>query len=1723
MTSFLEFLRARGPSEGFSTEDALACFLPLAKRVLEIHQSGQVAPLVGVDHIVVEDGQLSFRTPNSTEVKSGDSRRYEFQAYWSSPIDVVSESETVDGENPEQQVEKTLDVVGAHQDLERPVYRAGYVSWEHAIDIHDPATDIYVLGLILASLACNLDLSPLEKMELWVTHRKHLFKLNPDLHPYLAQTIFRMTHLDRQQRSQDLPGLIYGLENYRDQTTDLQFDLSAIPGFQSQDQSSRQQLIFARLRERLFDLTRRNRLLHFQENLQAVNLTQGSVPLSSNLKELRPGQIMTWSDELSKQVADGKAISLNRHLNFDEAVYLPPLLDRLIADSRRDLAEFGFVQLRLVAVFLKWANLKETPNEIYSSPLILIPVKLKKNKGIRDTYELIPQSEMAEVNPVIRHMFQQLYAIRLPEHIDLTAAGLDSLFEVLEKQIQATEPAVELQLVDRPQFEIVHERARRKLEQYRRRARKYGRGQRTYSDLEYSYDPANYQPLGIQLFRQYVDPGCDHDGAKAVASKLPQAPVGKTQQADGHRRSHARFKSKTDDNPYRWTFDQCNLTLANFKYRKMSLVRDYDALIEGVGEHRVFDDIFSTETGVPQRLPKTPALERRSDILPCDPTQATAIARAREGESYIIQGPPGTGKSQTIANLIADYISRGKRVLFVCEKRAAIDVVYARLKQCGIGDLACLIHDTQADKRDFVHDLRDGFEGLVNANRVGNRRAGGRSVVRRLLRELEPLEAFNRLMLQCNHQTGIPVREVLERKLKLRSTVPAINREDISELDVSTRERLPDFSEWYTCREPLDRLQRWSHYGNQGESLATHPFRFLRPEITEQDEPINLVSSGCQRANSHIADLFAAFAQAKHRVSRWPTVESMGPMIRWCEWAAPLAESGQLGLLIENSERDRWWKKTQAELQRCEKELQHKQVESENWQEPLSRSDAEIAVEQATRYEANGLRWLLPGWWKLRKQMNLRYRFSAHAVRPSYSQVLQKLIERYEAQQSLDRKYEEIATELGWGESFREVIQRLERLRSLMEEAAPVLREECAELLDAESGEKQLQGWVSAGRSIRHLQEELDGWFEDWTLRPIDQWTDEIQRFPDRLDELPDFLEALRILRDLPKKIRFTLRELDLSHDRLEAEIAESTLQDVWIQNRPSSQFSGKRRDGIQAQLESIYSDWLAANSRRLRDHVRRNLSAAVDLAQTDKREVADELRETRATLSKGLKELQREFKKSRRYRSIRDLVANETGQVIQRMKPVWLMSPLSVSDALPLDPDHFDVVIFDEASQITLEEAIPSLYRAQQAIIVGDEKQMPPTQFFRTRESDDPWEDEEIQESLGLEESSFLSHCGHSLPSTLLGWHYRSRNESLISYSNWSFYSGRLLTAPEESLPQADLSTLDADSAADAQEAISGTLARPISFHFLRHGCYETRRNRHEAEYIAELVRSLLQQADGLTIGIVAFSEAQQEEIEASLHRLAKRDPEFQEALEKELDREDEGQFCGLLVKNLENIQGDERDIVIMSVCYGPNPEGKFRMNFGPINQAGGEKRLNVAFSRAKHHMVVVSSIRGEAITNDYNPGALAFKNYLLYADAMSRGKIEMAKQILQSGEGRQGEVGADSWLNGVVEPLSTWLEDQGYLVDRNVGQSRFKCHLAVRCPGDNVYRLGILIDGKSYYGQKDLLERDLMRPKLLRDFGWRVAVVLAADWWQQTDAIKSELLARLESPHPADEQKSP
>ncbi len=220
-----------------------------------------------------------------------------------------------------------------------------------------------------------------------------------------------------------------------------------------------------------------------------------------------------------------------------------------------------------------------------------------------------------------------------------------------------------------------------------------------------------------------------------------------------------------------------------------------------------------------------------------------------------------------------------------------------------------------------------------------------------------------------------------------------------------------------------------------------------------------------------------------------------------------------------------------------------------------------------------------------------------------------------------------------------------------------------------------------------------------------------------------------------------------------------------------------------------------------------------------------------------------------------------------------------------------------------------------------------------------------------------------------------------------------------------------------------------------------------------------------------------------------------------------------GLLVKNLENIQGDERDVVILSVCYGPAPNGKMLMNFGPINKSGGERRLNVAFSRAKHHMCVVSSIRHGHITNDYNDGANCLKNYLRYAEAVSAGDSAGARRVLyELAAWRDLEEKPEPRHDAVVTQIAAALTQRGYEVELGVGLSHFRCDLATRRRGEAGYRLGILIDTEAYYRQDDLLERDLLRPGLLRAFGWQVAHVLASDWYRDRRAVVGRLVRLLE-----------
>ena len=579
-----------------------------------------------------------------------------------------------------------------------------------------------------------------------------------------------------------------------------------------------------------------------------------------------------------------------------------------------------------------------------------------------------------------------------------------------------------------------------------------------------------------------------------------------------------------------------------------------------------------------------------------------------------------------------------------------------------------------------------------------------------------------------------------------------------------------------------------------------------------------------------------------------------------------------------------------------------------------------------------------------------------------------------------------------------------------------------------------------------------------------------------------------------------------------EAAIGHKSVNCVYREDRAVNRFEGRTLLRKMEQLEKHYREWLGLNARCIRMAVRRKFLEHVNISSLPASQLSPEQKVFKKSYAAGRRDLEHEFGKTMRFRSIRDLAADDTGQVIQDLKPIWLMSPLSVSDTLPLDPDLFDVVIFDEASQIPLEEAIPAIYRSHQVIVVGDEMQLPPTTFFasaRTEDESVTVEEEGERIEVDLDSDSFLTQSAQNLPSTLLAWHYRSRYESLISFSNSAFYSGNLYTIPDRQHTIADRPELFVTAAEQGSANVDALLARSISFHFMENGLYEDRRNPNEAAYIAQLVRSLLRRDAKMSIGLVAFSEAQQGELESALSRLADEDAVFAALLETEYVREENDVFCGLFVKNLENVQGDERDIIIMSVCYGHDANGRMLMNFGPINQRGGEKRLNVIFSRAKHHMAIVSSIRHHDITNDYNDGANSLKNFLHYAEAVSKGDEATARRVLENLNPLSRKALAPlSKGDAVVEQLAGALRERGYAVDLNVGQSKFRCDLAVRSKSDSLYQLGILVDTDGHYANPNLLDRYLMQPSILRAFGWRFALVLTKDWYHAAD----DVLARIE-----------
>jgi very-short-patch-repair endonuclease len=455
---------------------------------------------------------------------------------------------------------------------------------------------------------------------------------------------------------------------------------------------------------------------------------------------------------------------------------------------------------------------------------------------------------------------------------------------------------------------------------------------------------------------------------------------------------------------------------------------------------------------------------------------------------------------------------------------------------------------------------------------------------------------------------------------------------------------------------------------------------------------------------------------------------------------------------------------------------------------------------------------------------------------------------------------------------------------------------------------------------------------------------------------------------------------------------------------------------------------------------------------------------------------LKREVAKRRRQMSVRKLFGT-IPHLLPRLKPCLLMSPLSIAQYL--DPSYplFDLVVFDEASQIPVWDAVGAIARGKQAVIVGDPKQLPPTNFFQRGE--DP--DEEPSEAETVEDlESILDDClSARLPWRPLNWHYRSRHESLIAFSNYHYYNNRLLTFPS---PYRD--------------------GIGVSWHPVSGGVYDRGKsatNRAEADaVVAEIVRRLRdEQLRRWSIGVVTFSQAQQILIDDLLEEVRRMDPEVDAFFSEEAPEP-------VFVKNLENVQGDERDAILFSICYGPDALGRVSLNFGPMNREGGERRLNVAITRARREVLVFSTLRADQIdlARTRARGVRDLKHFLEYAE---RGPSAIA-------EATQYDPQAD-FESPFEHAVYDKLVDKGWEVHRQVGCASYRIDLAVVDPeAPGRYLLGIECDGANYHRAKTARDRDKLREGILRELGWELHRIWSSNWWTNPDQEMRKLEAALD-----------
>ena len=1056
-----------------------------------------------------------------------------------------------------------------------------------------------------------------------------------------------------------------------------------------------------------------------------------------------------------------------------------------------------------------------------------------------------------------------------------------------------------------------------------------------------------------------------------------------------------------------------------------------------------------------------------SDILlpiPADSSQLEAVCSAVEGNSFILHGPPGTGKSQTITNIIANALYRGKRVLFVAEKMAALTVVYSRLKAIGLDPFCLELHSNKSRKAEVLSQLKSATEV---------RRRNPNFDLEQESQRLNSLKSDLDVIYQKLHQEtfhGISLFEIFSKYVQLESFEPQVQIPDqlIAELEKANFPIYEDF---------LTQLSKVAELAD--DPSPAHPFYQVKLQSYSVETREQIQKSGLEFIDQ----------RSKYLSALIPIVEELG--IRKIigakerfELEKLLALSAGLSQLPQplffHSDPQVLVEEILPLIQKASSNLDTLERLQNSFENQILSLDAELLLR---KWKIKEQEWFIPRFFGLKKIKLLVKSYLKQKGKLEADEIPKVLSEIQEYQircKVLESKKAQlnqfgIAKQL---ESKNHILNLQSKIPQLLEshQAFHVLYQTEDEIKMAKSLMQKLisseeEAWTKKVNQLLHHSEkeqsiakaleskmgtpiplELKAGKDSGKVR-AENWISNIENLKEwhNWTVIKDQADAYH-LKGLVQKIE----EVGINSAHLKPLILKETykrMANEYIRLHPElGVFSGKA-------FESRISEFRKLNSQFAK--LTREI-LFIKLAES----IPDFSREGASSSETGI--LQKAIRNNGRGLSIRQLFV-QIPNLLPRISPCMLMSPISVAQYLDIHKEPFDLLIFDEASQMPTSEAVGAMARAKQLIIVGDPKQMPPTNFFSSVHIDE----EDLNEDL----ESILDDCeALSVPSKQLKWHYRSKHESLIAFSNAKYYENSLFTFPSP----------------DDQES----RVRLVKMN----GVYDrgkTRQNLVEAKAIVEdLVRRIqLPLNQRKSVGVVTFSSVQQTLIEDLLLEKFRQNPQLEEmALSFE-----EPYF----IKNLENVQGDERDVILFSVCYGPDENGHVALNFGPLNRDGGWRRLNVAVSRARYEMVIYSSISADQIDLNRSKaeGIAGIKSFLAFA--------EKGKGLLP-----QGKVGTSVvQSHGLAKAIGEFLKSHNYKVELGVGSSGFKIDLAILHPEvPNKYLLGILLDNKSHSSSKSSIDRLLVQEGVLELLGWKIIKVWALDWWESPAKEGAKILARIE-----------